>query len=181
MRVVKLNLGFTIRYNVVGLGLAAAGILPAALAAATQSLPDFGIVPNSARVLRKAARTGQPPRGGSFSARTYTAKTPSRPRANRGRRSIPSPTWATTTYDALQHPLNCDERLGAKPGGLVRRMADLLGYGIGRLLLRVFACCVHELVDCPAEAGMARPENPSRGSGSALVHPVRRRRSRSRL
>jgi Cu+-exporting ATPase len=77
MRVVKLNLGFTILYNVVGLDLAATGILPPALAAATQSLPDFGIVANSARVLRKAARTGQPPRGGSFSARTCTAKTPS--------------------------------------------------------------------------------------------------------
>jgi polyisoprenoid-binding protein YceI len=56
-----------------------------------------------------------------------------------------------------------------------------VGRGVDRLLLRVFACCVHELVDCPAEAGVARPENPCRGSGLVPVHPVRRRRSSSRL
>ena len=52
MRVVKLNLGFTIVYNLLGLALAATGILPPVLAAAAQSLPDFGIVGNSARLLR---------------------------------------------------------------------------------------------------------------------------------
>jgi P-type Cu+ transporter len=52
MGVIKLNLGFTIVYNLVGLTLAAAGILPPALAAAAQSLPDFGIVGNSARLLK---------------------------------------------------------------------------------------------------------------------------------
>lgn len=53
MRVVKLNLGFTIAYNLLGLALAATGILPPVLAAAAQSLPDFGIVGNSARLLRQ--------------------------------------------------------------------------------------------------------------------------------
>lgn len=53
MNVVKLNLGFTIVYNVLGLALAATGILPPVLAAAAQSLPDFGIVGNSARLLRQ--------------------------------------------------------------------------------------------------------------------------------
>jgi Cu+-exporting ATPase len=52
MRVVKLNLGFTIAYNLLGLALAATGVLPPVLAAAAQSLPDFGIVGNSARLLR---------------------------------------------------------------------------------------------------------------------------------
>jgi Cu+-exporting ATPase len=52
MRVVKMNLGFTALYNVVGLSLAALGILPPILAAAAQSLPDLGIVGNSARLLR---------------------------------------------------------------------------------------------------------------------------------
>ena len=56
MRVVKLNLGFTIVYNLLGLALAASGILPPVLAAAAQSLPDFGIVGNSARLLRQADR-----------------------------------------------------------------------------------------------------------------------------
>ncbi len=53
MRVVKLNLGFTILYNLVGLSLAALGILPPILAAAAQSLPDLGILANSSRLLRQ--------------------------------------------------------------------------------------------------------------------------------
>ena len=53
MRVVKMNLGFTTLYNVVGLSLAAVGILPPILAAAAQSLPDLGILGNSARLLRQ--------------------------------------------------------------------------------------------------------------------------------
>ncbi|MDA8220085.1 MAG: cation-translocating P-type ATPase [Dehalococcoidales bacterium] len=52
LRVVKLNIGFTALYNVVGLSLAALGILPPILAAAAQSLPDIGILANSSRLLR---------------------------------------------------------------------------------------------------------------------------------
>jgi Cd2+/Zn2+-exporting ATPase/Cu+-exporting ATPase len=52
MGVVRLNLGFTAVYNVVGLSLAAFGILPPVLAAAAQSLPDIGILANSTRLLR---------------------------------------------------------------------------------------------------------------------------------
>jgi Cd2+/Zn2+-exporting ATPase/Cu+-exporting ATPase len=53
MNVVKLNLGFTAVYNVVGLTLAALGLLPPILAAAAQSLPDLGILANSARLIRQ--------------------------------------------------------------------------------------------------------------------------------
>jgi Cu+-exporting ATPase len=53
MRVVKMNLGFTAVYNVVGLTLAALGILPPVRAAAAQSLPDLGILGNSSRLLRQ--------------------------------------------------------------------------------------------------------------------------------
>jgi Cd2+/Zn2+-exporting ATPase/Cu+-exporting ATPase len=53
VRVVKMNLGFTILYNLVGLSLAALGILPPMLAAAAQSLPDLGILGNSSRLLRQ--------------------------------------------------------------------------------------------------------------------------------
>lgn len=53
MRVVKMNLGFTLVYNLVGLTLAATGILPPILAAAAQSLPDLGILGNSSRLLRQ--------------------------------------------------------------------------------------------------------------------------------
>jgi Cd2+/Zn2+-exporting ATPase/Cu+-exporting ATPase len=51
MRVVKMNLTFTIVYNLLGLSLAAFGILPPILAAAAQSLPDLGILANSSRML----------------------------------------------------------------------------------------------------------------------------------
>ena len=53
MRVVKMNLYFTMLYNLVGLSLAALGILPPILAAAAQSLPDLGILANSSRLLRQ--------------------------------------------------------------------------------------------------------------------------------
>jgi len=51
MAVVRLNLLFTALYNLAGLTLAALGILPPTLAAAAQSLPDLGILANSARLL----------------------------------------------------------------------------------------------------------------------------------
>jgi Cd2+/Zn2+-exporting ATPase/Cu+-exporting ATPase len=53
MRVVKVNLLFTTTYNVIGLSLAAFGFLPPVLAAAAQSLPDIGIMANSARLLKQ--------------------------------------------------------------------------------------------------------------------------------
>ena len=53
MRVVKMNLVFTVLYNLVGLILAAFGILPPILAAAAQSLPDLGILANSSRLLHQ--------------------------------------------------------------------------------------------------------------------------------
>lgn len=53
MGIVKMNLAFTALYNVIGLSLAAFGILPPVLAAAAQSLPDLGILSNSARLLRQ--------------------------------------------------------------------------------------------------------------------------------
>jgi Cd2+/Zn2+-exporting ATPase/Cu+-exporting ATPase len=56
MRVIKMNLGLTALYNIAGLSLAALGLLPPALAAAAQSLPDLGILANSARLLRPEER-----------------------------------------------------------------------------------------------------------------------------
>jgi Cd2+/Zn2+-exporting ATPase/Cu+-exporting ATPase len=53
MRVVKSNLGFTAAYNIIGLTLAAFGFLPPMLAAALQSIPDLGILGNSARLLKQ--------------------------------------------------------------------------------------------------------------------------------
>jgi Cd2+/Zn2+-exporting ATPase/Cu+-exporting ATPase len=53
LRVVKLNIGFTAVYNLLGLSLAALGFLPPALAAAVQSVPDIGILANSSRLLHQ--------------------------------------------------------------------------------------------------------------------------------
>lgn len=53
MRVVKTNIAFTCVYNLIGLSLAAVGILPPIFAAAAQSLPDLGILANSSRLLRQ--------------------------------------------------------------------------------------------------------------------------------
>ncbi|MFP3853064.1 MAG: heavy metal translocating P-type ATPase [Anaerolineales bacterium] len=53
MAVIRSNLVFTGIYNLVGIGLAAVGILPPIWAAAAQSLPDLGILGNSSRLLRR--------------------------------------------------------------------------------------------------------------------------------
>ncbi len=53
MKTIIFNLGFTVVYNFVGLSLAAFGILPPVMAAAAQSLPDLGILANSARLLKQ--------------------------------------------------------------------------------------------------------------------------------
>ena len=53
MRVVKGNIAFTAVYNLLGLSLAAFGILPPVLAAAAQSLPDLVILGNSSRLIRQ--------------------------------------------------------------------------------------------------------------------------------
>lgn len=53
MNIVKMNLVFTTVYNLLGLSLASMGILPPVLAAAAQSLPDIGIMGNSARLLKQ--------------------------------------------------------------------------------------------------------------------------------
>jgi Cd2+/Zn2+-exporting ATPase/Cu+-exporting ATPase len=57
MRTVKFNLLFTALYNLVGLSLAALGILPPIVAAAAQSLPDLGILVNSSRLLHQPEAT----------------------------------------------------------------------------------------------------------------------------
>ncbi len=53
MRVVRTNLGFTGVYNLIGLTLAAMGLLPPVFAAAAQSIPDLVIMANSSRLLRQ--------------------------------------------------------------------------------------------------------------------------------
>jgi len=51
-RVIQQNLALGVLYNVVGITLAAVGILPPVVAAAGQSIPDLLIMLSSARLLR---------------------------------------------------------------------------------------------------------------------------------
>ena len=53
MNIVRMNLIFTAVYNIVGISLAAFGILPPILAVALQSIPDLGILGNSSRLLHQ--------------------------------------------------------------------------------------------------------------------------------
>ncbi|MDQ3692059.1 MAG: cation-translocating P-type ATPase [Chloroflexota bacterium] len=53
VRTIRQNLGFTAAYNVIGVALAAVGVLPPVWAAAAQSLPDVAIMLNSSRLLRR--------------------------------------------------------------------------------------------------------------------------------
>jgi Cd2+/Zn2+-exporting ATPase/Cu+-exporting ATPase len=54
-RTIKQNLWFTAGYNLLGMTLAATGWLPPMAAAAAQTLPDVGVMLNSARLSRPAA------------------------------------------------------------------------------------------------------------------------------
>jgi streptomycin 6-kinase len=62
----------------------------------------------------------------------------------------PKPYVGDPTFDALQHMLNCEERLTADPAGFADRMAGLLGLDPERLLRWLFARCVQESIDQPA-------------------------------
>jgi streptomycin 6-kinase len=67
----------------------------------------------------------------------------------------PNPYVGDPTYDALQHLLNCDERLHADPHGLARHVAALLDIDAERLTQWLFARCVVESADWPELAGIA--------------------------
>lgn len=73
----------------------------------------------------------------------------------------PKPYLGDPTYDALQHILNCDERLRSDPYGLAHRMAELLELNDDRLLLWLFARCVQESPSWPGLAEVARRLAPA--------------------
>ena len=72
----------------------------------------------------------------------------------------PKPYVGDPCYDALQHILNGPERLGADPGAVVERMADLLDLDPARLRLWLFARCVQESADRPVLAAVAHDLAP---------------------
>ena len=68
----------------------------------------------------------------------------------------PKPYVGDPTYDALQHLLNCRERLTTDPVGLARRLADLLQLDPDRLVLWLFARCVQESMNSAELGQLAR-------------------------
>lgn len=73
----------------------------------------------------------------------------------------PKPYLGDPTYDALQHMLNCPDRLTADPAGFAARMAALLDLDAARLRLWLFARCVQESSYQPVLANVAVRLRPS--------------------
>ncbi len=73
----------------------------------------------------------------------------------------PKPHVGDRTFDALQHMLNCSERLTQDPRRFTRRMAQLLDLDTDRLDLWLFARCVIESINDPALRNAAQQLAPS--------------------
>jgi streptomycin 6-kinase len=67
----------------------------------------------------------------------------------------PKPYVGDPAYDAVQHLLNCAERLHADPSGLAERMAGLLEVDPVRLRRWLFARCVLKAPGEPALTDVA--------------------------
>jgi streptomycin 6-kinase len=68
----------------------------------------------------------------------------------------PKPFVGDPAFDAVQHMLNCDERLATDPVGLAGRMADLLDLDPGRVSLWLFTRCAQESLRDPSRREPAR-------------------------
>jgi streptomycin 6-kinase len=68
----------------------------------------------------------------------------------------PKPFIGDPAFDAVQHMLNCDERLANEPGALAKRMASLLDLAPRRVRLWLFARCVQESLHDPTMREPAR-------------------------
>ena len=72
----------------------------------------------------------------------------------------PKPFIGDPAFDAVQHMLNCEDRLHQDPIGLVARMAGLLDLDPQRVRLWLFARCVQESPVSPAAGELARRVAP---------------------
>ena len=68
----------------------------------------------------------------------------------------PKPFVGDPAFDAVQHMLNCDERLARDPAALARRMAELLEVDAERVRLWLFARCAQESLDSLSMRELAR-------------------------
>ncbi|MGH3735400.1 MAG: aminoglycoside phosphotransferase family protein [Micromonosporaceae bacterium] len=92
----------------------------------------------------------------------------------------PKPHVGDRTYDALQHILNCTERLSRDPRRYTRRMADLLDLDTHRLELWLFARCVQESINDPALRHVAEQLAPSwSDEGPPCPNSIRPRKTSS--
>jgi streptomycin 6-kinase len=72
----------------------------------------------------------------------------------------PKPFIGDPAFDAVQHMLNCDERLASDPVALAARMASLLDVDPERVRLWLFARCAQESAGDPAMLELARRLGP---------------------
>ncbi len=72
----------------------------------------------------------------------------------------PKPFVGDPAYDALQHLINCENRLRADPRGLATRFAELLGLDPERVLRWLFAYLVVQTPSFPWAAEVARRIRP---------------------
>ena len=68
----------------------------------------------------------------------------------------PKPYVGDPAYDAVQHMLNCDQRLARDPVALAARMASLLDLDPRRVSLWLFARCAQESLGDPTMREPAR-------------------------
>jgi streptomycin 6-kinase len=68
----------------------------------------------------------------------------------------PKPFAGDPAFDAVQHMLNCDERLATDATGLAQRMANLLEVDGERVMQWLLARCVQEAIHDPLMRGPAR-------------------------
>ena len=68
----------------------------------------------------------------------------------------PKPFIGDPAFDAVQHMLNCDERLADDPLALAARMASLLDVDAERVRLWLFARCAQDSAGDPAMLELAR-------------------------
>ncbi|HWE32434.1 MAG TPA: aminoglycoside phosphotransferase family protein [Solirubrobacteraceae bacterium] len=68
----------------------------------------------------------------------------------------PKPLIGDPAFDAVQHMLNCDERLATDPMALAARMGSLLEVDSERVRLWLFARCAQESADSAAMVELAR-------------------------
>src|SRR6202042_389988 len=89
----------------------------------------------------------------------------------------PKPFSGDPAFDAVQHMLNCDERLASDPVALAARMASLLDVDPERVRLWLFARCAQESAGDPAMLEARRRLGPGASDATFFPYPGNNRES----